>query len=201
MYAPSAPPNDAYLAPGSAASAPVLAQRRHWVSGAFDPFGGENGLATCLYVLFCPCCALGDTAAAGGRSYICSCLLIPWLLPICGPGWFAGDRMALAERHNVQDEIGWCGACLLWIVGCGYCLLCQQIAFLKSIGHYPSHGARGGYTAAPMMAVPVAQPMMMVPAQQQQPGYAAPTAPGYGMYAAPGSAYAAPPSNYNAGYA
>ena len=110
---------------------------RSWPAEWTNCFPGRDGCRTCLYVTACPCLAAGDVASAAGRSYCCSCFLCPFLLPICVPGHFAQDREALVKRFSVDDRgMGCLGACFLNWLGCGLCLLCQEVALLKEVGHY-----------------------------------------------------------------
>lgn len=58
-------------------------------------------------------------------------------------GCYAQDREAFARRFNINDEIGCCGACLLFYCGCGYCLLCQEYATLRSFNFGTIGGGAG----------------------------------------------------------
>lgn len=136
---------------------------RDWPSGMLEPCGGPSGLSTCLFVTLCAPCAAGDVAAAAGRSYACSCGVAVFL-PICVPGVLAQDREALAKQHGIADSLGCLGACLLFAAGCGLCLLCQEVALLKTTGYYASRTG-GTYVAAAALSPP-----------QQQFMYAAPSA-------------------------
>lgn len=60
-----------------------------------------------------------------------SCFVIPFLLPIAWPCFRACDREALTKAHNIEDGIGYCGACLLSWIGLGGCLLCQELITIK----------------------------------------------------------------------
>lgn len=127
---------------GAALPSQSLSQLRSWPSEWTNCFPGRDGCSTCLYVAACPCLAAGDVASAAGRSYLCSCLICPFLIPICVPGHFAQDREALVKRFGIDDRgMGCLGACFLNWLGCGLCLLCQEVALLKEVGHYERAGA------------------------------------------------------------
>jgi len=50
-----------------------------WHSSECDVLAAPGGVPLCLYAAFCTPCAAGDAAVAGGRDYMCACLLAPLL--------------------------------------------------------------------------------------------------------------------------
>lgn len=178
-----------YSALGAAPTVPPA--RRAWPSGACDPCGGPSGDRTCAYVTLCAPCAAGDVAAAAGRSYARSCCLSP-LLPCCLlPCVWAADRQELAQRLAVRDGVGCACACLLFTVCAGTCLLCQEVALLKSIGWYarralarPALAPGQGGMPGPTTGLIMQQVMGSAP-------YAAPVSGSAGSAGSGGSGYQA----------
>lgn len=129
------------LASGGLGLAPAT---RPWPTRPTECCGGPTGCGTCAYVTFCAPCAAGDVAAAAGRSYACSCCITPFIFPIALPCVLALDRTALSSRLAVHDDCGCVGSCLVTALGCGLCLLCQEIAALKISGWYAQRSMPAG---------------------------------------------------------
>jgi hypothetical protein len=55
------------------------------------------------------------------------------VLSPCAPCWYASDRQSLATRYNVRDGFGWCTSCLMFAMGCGLCLLTQELNHVKAV--------------------------------------------------------------------
>jgi hypothetical protein len=82
-----------------------------------------------------------------------ACFVCPLILPPCVPGHYATDRVELAKKYGIKDDIGWCGACLLFYVGLGSCLLCQELREVKAVDRAVAQGGLG------MMGAPQQQVM------------------------------------------
>jgi hypothetical protein len=158
------------MLPGVAAYSPLVVPLRPWPTSVLDPCGGPTGERTFYYVLCCAPCAAGDVAAAGGRSYACSCCAASTLFCPCAPCVYAGDRQALAARLNVHDDVGCLRAGALFYACGGCCLLAQEVALLKESGWYALRGLPTAQTfAAPALKSIVSQQMMyQVPGGKSQ---------------------------------
>ena len=143
MYTPL-PVQAIPLAGGGLGLAPAT---RSWPTRPTECCGGPSGSSTCMYATLCAPCAAGDVAAAAGRSYACSCCITPFFCVIALPCVRALDRTALAARLAVHDDFGCAGACLATALGCGLCLLCQEVAALKISGFYAQRGLLAGSPA------------------------------------------------------
>ncbi|RYG50711.1 hypothetical protein EON66_11565 [archaeon] len=53
------------------------------------------------------------------------------VLTMCRCFWYNGDRQAMATKYNIEDPYSGCTACMLFMCGCGGCLLCQEYNTMK----------------------------------------------------------------------
>ena len=120
----------------------------------------SNGPLTCLYVWFCGCCAAGDVAQAAGKDYCCTCCVIPFFCPCITPCYLNGDRAALAARYNINDPLGGCNACCLFYLGCGMCLLVQELAEIEY------QKTKGGSTSVTVTNVTAPPQQAMAPMRE-----------------------------------
>lgn len=82
-----------------------------------------------------------------------SCFFCPTFLAPCLPGHYATDRQELAKKFGINDDIGWCGACLMFYFGLGACLICQELREVKAIERAMAAQGGMGVMGAPQQQV------------------------------------------------
>lgn len=87
----------------------------------------------CVALTPYPCAAPGSCPAGHKGPHLSLNLTLPYrppahrLLPSPLP------LQHLAEKYNVKDGFGWFTSCLMFALGCGTCLLAQELNHIKSV--------------------------------------------------------------------